>query len=95
MTTVRRRPGLGARLLAAQMLFLVTAVVTAWFLAAAVGPSLVHAHLAQLSHSDSPELAATHAEKAFREASVISVGVALLDGPTTPRRREDQATPAR
>jgi signal transduction histidine kinase len=78
MTSTRRRPGLGARLLAAQMLVLVTAVVTAWFLAAAVGPSLFHAHLAQLSHADSPELAAVHAELAFRQASLISVGVALL-----------------
>jgi signal transduction histidine kinase len=78
MTSSRRRPGLGARLLAAQMLVLVTAVVTAWFLAAAVGPSLFHAHLTQLSHTDSPELAAVHAELAFRQASLISVGVALL-----------------
>lgn len=77
-SAARRPPGLGARLLGAQMLVLVTAVVTAGLVAAAVGPSLFHSHLAQLSHGDSPELAAVHAEQAFRQAGLISVAVALL-----------------
>ncbi len=73
-----RRVGLAPRLLAAQLLVLVTAVVTAWFVASAVGPSIFRDHLGQVSHTGSPAQATDHAEQAFRDASVISLGVALL-----------------
>ena len=73
----RRRPGLAARLLAAQLLVLGAAVVTAWLLATAVGPTVFHAHLGPISHTATPEQASRHAEEAFRTASLISLGVAL------------------
>lgn len=75
-STVRTR--LATRLLAAQVLVLVTAVVTAWLVAAAVGPTIFRDHLGSISHSSSPADATAHAEEAFREASVISLGVAML-----------------
>jgi two-component system, OmpR family, sensor histidine kinase BaeS len=78
VATRARRAGLAVRLLAAQLLVLVTAVVTAWLVAAAVGPSIFRDHLGQVSHTDSPGRATDHAEQAFRDASVLSLGVASV-----------------
>lgn len=75
---MRLRRGLASRLLVAQLLVLVAAVVTAWLLAAAVGPTLFRDHLGQVDRDATADEAATHAEKAFRDASVISLGVALV-----------------
>ncbi len=77
-TSGRRRPGLAARLLAAQLLVIVTTVLTAWLIAASVGPSIFHQHLTRVVHSDSPVQAQLHAEEAFRDASIISTAVALV-----------------
>jgi signal transduction histidine kinase len=68
---------LGTRLLLAQGLVLVASILTAGLVAALVGPPLFHQHLIEAGHSPhSPEL--THIERAYRDASVISLGVALL-----------------
>lgn len=77
--TVRSRlRGLSARLLAAQLLVVVTAIVTAGVVAAAFGPELFRSHLGQVTHADSPAQTTDHAEQAFRDAGVISLGVALV-----------------
>ena len=82
MNAVSARPpttgrSLGARLLLAQGLVLVASILTAALVAAIVGPSLFHQHLIEAGHSPhAPEL--THIERAYRDASVISLGVALL-----------------
>jgi two-component system sensor histidine kinase BaeS len=76
-----RRPATGrslaTRLLLAQGLVLVASILTAALVAAIVGPPLFHQHLIEAGHSPhAPEL--THIERAYRDASVISLGVALL-----------------
>jgi two-component system sensor histidine kinase BaeS len=72
------RGGLSARLLVAQLSVVITGVVTAWAVAAAAGPPLFRSHLGQVTHTGSPGQATEHAEQAFRDASVISLGVAML-----------------
>ncbi|MBM6546281.1 HAMP domain-containing protein [Janibacter sp. YIM B02568] len=82
MTTTRpmrlRRPrGLAGRLLAGQTLVLLAGALTAALVATVVGPPLFHDHLLQAGHAEnSPEL--VHIEMAYRDASLISVGGALL-----------------
>jgi signal transduction histidine kinase len=73
-----RRPGLAARLLTAQLLVLVTGVITAALVASAVGPSIFHRHLGEVAHTDTPQMVTTHAERAFRQASVISWTLGVL-----------------
>lgn len=77
MIRPRRGTGLAARLLLAQTLVAGVTAVTVWLVAAAVGPSLFRSHLHRAGVHVS---AATskHVEEAFRSASAISVGVALL-----------------
>lgn len=73
------RPGrrLSTRLLIAQGLVLVASILTAGLVAALVGPGMFHKHLVESGHSpNSPELG--HIEEAYRAASAISLGVALL-----------------
>lgn len=70
------RHGLGARLLAALALVLVTGAVTAWVVAAAVGPGLFHAHMTDAGVGDH-DAVATHAEQAFRDASTVALALAL------------------
>jgi signal transduction histidine kinase len=88
------RPGLAARLLAAQLLVIVTAILTAWLVAVVVGPSIFHDHLTRAAEGEttgsagsdpagdpmSPSMIAAqlHAEQAFRDASVVSTAVALV-----------------
>lgn len=68
---------LPSRLLMAQGLVLVASIFTAGLVAAVVGPSLFHTHLLEAGHEpDGPEL--EHVEEAYRIASLISLGVALL-----------------
>ena len=69
--------GLASRLMLAQVLVLVASILTAGLVALFVGPSLFHQHLLETGHAaDSPEL--THIEQGYRDASVISLGVALV-----------------
>jgi signal transduction histidine kinase len=57
---------------------IIAAVLTAWLIALAVGPSIFHSHLTRASQAATPERAQFHAEQAFRDASVLSTGVALV-----------------
>ncbi len=73
----RRALGLAARLFVAQTLIVLVAAVTLWLVASAVGPAIFHNHL---QRADVQVTADTnrHVEDAFRSASAISIGVALL-----------------
>ena len=74
MTT--RRPGVGPRLLLAQVMVLGAGAVTAWVVAAIVGPPLFREHLHRAGvPADSPE--ELHAEEAYGYATALSVGGAL------------------
>lgn len=69
--------GLASRLMLAQVLVLVASILTAGLVALFVGPPLFHQHLLETGHAeDSPEL--SHIEQAYRDASVVSLGVALV-----------------
>lgn len=71
----RRPPGLAVRVLAAQLLVVLTGVATAWIVAAAVGPPLFREHLLR---ADSAEASALeHAERAYASATGIALAVAL------------------
>ena len=71
------RAGLASRLMLAQVLVLGASVVTAGAVAAVVGPPLFHQHLLEAGETpDSPQLA--HIEQAYRDASLLSLAVALL-----------------
>lgn len=71
----RRPPGLAVRVLAAQLLVVLTGVATAWIVAAAVGPPLFREHLLR---ADSAEASALeHAERAYASATGLALAVAL------------------
>lgn len=72
----RRAPGIGARLLVAQVLVLVAGGATTWIVAVLVGPPLFREHLrrAGMSHSPNEQF---HAEQAYRYATAISIAVAI------------------
>ena len=71
------RGGLASRLMLAQVLVLGASVVTAAVVAAIVGPPLFHEHLLEAGLApDSPLLA--HVEQAYRDASLVSLAVALV-----------------
>jgi len=79
MSPLRRRPsrGLAARLLAGQSVVLVAGALTVGLVAAVVGPPIFHQHLLEAGHQqNSPEL--VHIEMAYRDASLIAVGVGLV-----------------
>lgn len=72
-----RRTSLAWRLLAGQVLIVGVALLTAGAVAAMVGPALFHAHLLEAGREVSgAEL--THIERAYRDASMVSLGMALL-----------------
>ncbi len=73
----RRRGGLAGRLLVAQTLVLLTATLTAWTIAATVGPPLFHTHLARANVGAS-SAESVHIERAFQSATSISLSLALL-----------------
>ena len=73
----RRGAGLAGRLLAAQTLVLLTGGLTAWLIAAAVGPSLFHEHLARVNVGSTPAQI-VHTEMAYQSANAISLSWALL-----------------
>lgn len=77
--TVRQQKpgvGLGARLMGAQILVLLTGGVTTWIVAAIVGPPLFREHLrrAGVGHGSNEQF---HAEQAYRYATVLSIAVAV------------------
>ena len=69
--------GLAARLMTAQALVLLVAAVTAWLVAALIGPRVFHEHLGHQDDLSGDDLA-RHAEAAYVSANVIAVSVALL-----------------
>ena len=73
----RRGAGLAGRLLVAQTLVLVAGALTAWLIAANVGPSLFHDHLASANVGSTPAQIA-HTEMAYQSANAISLSLALL-----------------
>lgn len=73
----RRRGGLAGRLLVAQMLVLLTGSLTAWLIAATVGPTLFHSHLTQATVGASAAQI-LHSEEAYQSANAISLSLALL-----------------
>jgi len=77
MNVVPRPQRLSSRLMLAQVSVLVASILTAGLVALFVGPPLFHQHLLKAGHAEhSPELA--HIEEAYRDASVVSLGVALI-----------------
>jgi len=72
-----RGRGLASRLMLAQVIVLVASILTAGLVALLVGPPLFHQHLLEAGHApNSPEL--SHIELAYRDASAVSLGVALV-----------------
>src|SRR4029079_5760011 len=72
-----RGAGLAGRLLVAQTLVVLTGALTAWLVAAVVGPPLFHKHLAQ-AHFTSPSAEIVHTGEAYQSANAISLSLALL-----------------
>ena len=71
------RETLAGRLMLGQTIVLIASFLTAGLVASLVGPQIFHDHLIQSGDaSNSPELA--HVELAYREASALALGVALL-----------------
>lgn len=70
------RWGLAGRLLVALVIVLATAALTAWLVASAVGPGLFHEHMVRAGLEDQEE-AVMHAEQGFRDASAVSLALAL------------------
>lgn len=70
------RWGLAARLLLAIAVVLTTAAITAWLVAVAVGPTLFHQHMIRAGVDDH-DAAVLHAERAFRDAGAVVLGLAL------------------
>jgi two-component system, OmpR family, sensor histidine kinase BaeS len=69
--------GLAVRLLVAQTLVLLTGGLTAWLIAAAVGPTLFHSHLASVNvGATSAQI--VHTEMAYQSANAISLSLALV-----------------
>lgn len=73
----RLRGGLAGRLFAAQALVVFTGAITLGLVAAAVGPTIFHRHLAQISGQVDAETG-RHVEEAYASASTVSFGIALL-----------------
>jgi signal transduction histidine kinase len=73
----RRGAGLAGRLLLAQALVLLAGALTAWTIAATVGPHLFHEHLA-MANLGSSSAQSLHTEEAYQSANAISLSLALL-----------------
>ena len=73
----RRGAGLAGRLLLAQALVLLAGALTAWTIAATVGPHLFHEHLAR-ANLGSTSAQSLHTEEAYQSANAISLSLALL-----------------
>lgn len=70
------QPGLTTRLLVGQVLVLLAGAITAGTVAAVIGPPVFHEHLLQAGLNHGPTQL-HHIELAYRDASLISVGVGL------------------
>jgi len=68
---------LAGRLLVAQTLVLVTGTLTAWIVAATVGPGLFHSHLAN-ANVGATSAQISHTEAAYQSANAVSLALALL-----------------
>jgi len=68
---------LAGRLLVAQALVLLTGTLTAWTIAATVGPSVFHQHLAKANVGSTPAQI-LHTERAYQSSNAISLSWALL-----------------
>jgi len=77
---VRIRPAnnLAARLFAAQTLVALAGAATLWVVAAVIGPAIFQNHLNQAQVAQVSADTARHVDEAFRSASAVSIGVALL-----------------
>jgi len=77
---VRIRPAnnLAARLFAAQTLVALAGAATLWVVAAVIGPAIFQNHLTQAQVAQVSADTARHVDEAFRSASAVSIGVALL-----------------
>ncbi|WP_102143149.1 sensor histidine kinase [Mycobacterium hubeiense] len=75
-TPMRRRPGIGMRLLIAQTMVLLAGAITTWVVAAIVGPPLFreHLHQAGVAAGSAEEF---HADEAYQYATALSVGGAV------------------
>lgn len=73
----RRGVHLAGRLLLAQALVLLAGALTAWTIAATVGPQVFHDHLAQ-ANVGSTSTQTMHTEQAYQSANAISLSLALL-----------------
>ncbi len=73
----RQGAGLAGRLLLAQTLVLVASTLTAWLIAANIGPSIFHQHLARANVGATPAQI-IHTERAYQSANAISLSLALL-----------------
>ena len=73
----RTRMGLAARLLAAQVLVVLTGSLTLGLVAAAIGPPIFHDHLHRIVGQVSAA-ASHHIEEAYASASIIATSVGLL-----------------
>ncbi|MCH8563630.1 ATP-binding protein [Nesterenkonia sp. AY15] len=74
----RRFTGLGTRILAALILVLGVAVVTAWVVALIVGPAIFDDHMEMVETSNPDPGIVAHAEEAFDAAWRLSLLLALL-----------------
>ena len=72
-----RGAGLAGRLLLAQSLVLLAGALTAWTIAATVGPQVFHEHLAR-ANIGSTSAQSLHTEEAYQSANAISLTLALL-----------------
>ncbi|MGA4506524.1 sensor histidine kinase [Propionibacteriaceae bacterium G1746] len=68
---------LGTRIFVAQAVVLVAIVVTAGLVATFIGPPVFHSHLVESGHAENT-VGLTHIERAFADASLISLAVGLL-----------------
>ena len=79
MTRRRRWPptGLASRLFLAQALLLLAGAGTTWLVASVIGPGIFHSHLLEASGTTG-DAQVVHVERAFGDALLVAMGVALL-----------------
>ena len=78
MKQQRRGAGLGTRILAALIVVLCVAAVTAWLVALLIGPLIFHDHMLMVEGANPEPEVITHAEEAFDAAWTLTLAVALL-----------------
>lgn len=78
MNQRRRGIGLGTRILAALIVVLCVAAVTAWIVALIIGPLIFHDHMLMVEGANPEPEVITHAEEAFDAAWKLTLAFALL-----------------